>query len=50
MLKSLHPSSTHNRHKTQKAQKDKKTSFPKESVENADVCKRALNEITTTHE
>ena len=36
--------------KTQKAQKNKKTSFPKESVENADFYKPALNKIMTTHE
>ena len=33
----------------QKAQK-KKTSFPKESVENSDLYKSILNKIMTTHE
>ena len=33
----------------QKAQKDKKTSFPKESVENVDLYKPVLNKIMTTH-
>ena len=28
----------------------RKTSFSKESVENADSCKPALNQIVTTHE
>ena len=32
----------------QKAQKYKKTSFPKESVENADLYKPVLNKIMTT--
>ena len=48
MLKSLHRI----RHRTgrkQKAQKDQ-NSFPKESVENADLSKPALNKIMTTHE
>ena len=40
--------STQNRHKTQKAQND--TSFPKESVESADLHKPVLNKIVTTHE
>ena len=31
------------------AQKDKKASFPKESVENADFYKSVLNNIMTTH-
>ena len=35
---------------TQKVQKEKKTSFPKESVENADLYKTVLNKIMTTHE
>ena len=34
----------------QKAQKDKKTSFAKESVENSDLYKPVLNKIMTTHE
>ena len=42
--------STQNRQKTQKAQNDKKTSFPKESVENADLHKPVLNKIKTKHE
>ena len=33
-----------------KAQKDKKTSFSKELVENADFYKPVLNKIMTTHE
>ena len=33
-----------------KALKDKKTSFPKESLENADLYKPVLNKIMTTHE
>ena len=36
MFKKLTSNSTQNRKKTQKAQKDKKNSFPKESVEIAD--------------
>ena len=42
--------STQNRQKTQKSQKDKEASFPKESVENADMYKTILNKIMTTHE
>ena len=42
------PNSTHNKHK--KAQKDKKTTFPKESVENPDFLKHVLNKIMTRHE
>ena len=38
------------RQKTQKAHKDKKTSFPKESVENADFYKSVLNKIMIAHE
>ena len=37
--------STHNRQKRQKAQNDKKTSFLKELVENADLHKPVLNKI-----
>ena len=40
---------TQNWQKTQQAQKQKKTSFPNESVENEDFHKPALNKITTTH-
>ena len=36
--------------KPKKAQKDKKTSFPKESVENADLYKPILNKLMTAHE
>ena len=39
----------HSRQKTQKAQKDKKASFPNESVQNADL-HELLNKIMTTHE
>ena len=42
--------STHNRQKRQKAQNDKKTSFLKELVENADLHKPVLNKIKTTNE
>ena len=43
--------SMQNRQKTQKAQSDKKNdSFPKESVENADLHKPLLNKVKTTHE
>ena len=42
--------STHNRQKRQKAQRDKKTSFPKELVENADSHKPVLNKIKTANE
>ena len=38
-----------NRQKTQNARRQKTTS-PKESVENADLHKRKLNKIMTTHE
>ena len=41
--------STYNRQKTQKIRKTKKTSFPKESVENADLYKPVLNKIMTAH-
>ena len=39
-----------NRQKTQKAQKDKKTSFPKEKVENWDLYKPVLNKVMTAQE
>ena len=42
--------SPHNRQKRQKAQGDKKTSFLKELVENADLHKPVLNKINTTSE
>ena len=42
--------STHNRQKRQKAQSDKKTSFLKELVENADLHKPVLNKVKTTNE
>ena len=42
--------STHNRQKRQKVQSDKKTSFLKELVENADLHKPVLNKIKTTNE
>ena len=42
--------STHNRQKRQKAQNDKKTSFLKELVENADLHKPVLNKIKTANE
>ena len=42
--------SIQNRQKTQKAQKDKKTSFPKEKVENTDLYKLVLNKVRTTQE
>ena len=42
--------SIQNRQKTQKAQKDKKTSFPKEKVENTDLYKPVLNKVMTTQE
>ena len=35
--------------KIQKAHKNKKSSFPKELVENADVYKPVLNKIMATH-
>ena len=35
--------------KHKKEPKDKKTSFPKTSVENADLYKPALNKIMTVH-
>ena len=41
----LTSNSTQNKQKTQKVQKDKKTSFPKESVENTDFYNAALNKI-----
>ena len=46
----LTSNSTQNKQKTQKAQKKKKTSFPKEFVENADFYKPVLNKIMTSHE
>ena len=42
--------SAQNRQKAQKGQKNKKTSFPKESVENADFYKPILNKIIIAHE
>ena len=42
--------STRNRQRTQKAQENKKASFPKKSVENADFYKPVLKKIMTTHE
>ena len=42
--------STHNRQKRQKAQNDKKTSFLKELVENADLHKPVLNKIKAANE
>ena len=42
--------STHIRQKRQKEQNDKKTSFPKELVENADLHKPVLHKIKTTNE
>ena len=36
--------------KTQKAQKDKKNSFPKEQVENIELHKPVLNKIMTAQE
>ena len=48
-FKSLHQiRHAENRQKTQKAQKDKKTSFQKETVENADFYKPVLNKVMTT--
>ena len=41
---------THNKQKRQKAQNDKKISFLKELVENADLHKPVLNKIKTTNE
>ena len=41
--------STHNRQKTQKNTERQKTTFPKESVENADFFKHILNKIMTRH-
>ena len=46
----LASNSTSNRLKTQKAQIDKKTSFPKKSVENANFYKPVLNKIMTKYE
>ena len=40
--------STQNKQKIQNAQNDKETSFPKETVENADLHKPVLNKIKTT--
>ena len=42
--------STQNRQKRQKVQSDKKTSFLKELVENADLHKPVLNKVKTTNE
>ena len=42
--------STHKRQKRQKAQNGKKTSFPKELVENADLHNPLLNKMMTTNE
>ena len=42
--------STQNRQKRQKVQSDKKTSFLKELVENADLLKPLLNKVKTTNE
>ena len=42
--------STQNREKTQEIQKDKKTSFPKETVENVEPSQPVLNKIITTHQ
>ena len=42
--------STHNREKIQKAQNDKKTSFLRELVENADFHKPVSNKIKTSNE
>ena len=42
--------STQNRQKTQKAQNDKKASFSKKSVENADLHEPVLSKIKTKHE
>ena len=52
MLKSLKLTLnlTQTRQKTQKAQKDKITSFPKELLENTDFYKSILNKIMTTLE
>ena len=36
--------------KTQKTQKDKKTSFPKERIENADLYKPVVNKMRTANE
>ena len=46
----LTSNSTQNREKKQNAQKDKKTSFPKESVENVDPYQPVLNKIMIKHE
>ena len=45
----LTSNSLQNRQKTQKAHKDKKTSFSNESVENADFYKPILNKIMTSY-
>ena len=52
MLKSLKLTLnlTQTRQKTQKARKDKITSFPKELLENADFYKSIMNKIMTTLE
>ena len=42
------PNSTQSKQKTQKAQKDKKLVFPKESAENADLYKPVFHKIMTT--
>ena len=36
--------STQHRQKTKKVQKDKKNSFPKESLENPDLCKPCIQQ------
>ena len=41
---------TQNRQKTQKDQKKKKTGFPIDSLEEADLYKPVLNNIITLHE
>ena len=42
--------SAQNRQKIQKVQNVKKTSFPKEQEENADLCKPIFRKIKTTYE
>ena len=42
--------STHKRQKRQKAQNGKKTSFPKELVENPDLHNPVLNKMRTANE
>ena len=46
----MHQIRQRTREKTQKAHKDKNTSFPKESVENLDPSQPILKKIMTTHE